>query len=76
MGLDPSMSTNDKKPSKRKALLGFFGNARHCLLNPWLREQDSNLRPSGYEPDELPTAPSRVSEIANIEQSYKGVKLI
>ncbi len=24
-----------------------------------LREQDSNLRPSGYEPDELPTAPSR-----------------
>jgi hypothetical protein len=26
----------------------------------WLREQDSNLQPSGYEPDELPTAPSRV----------------
>ena len=24
-----------------------------------LREQDSNLRPSDYEPDELPTAPSR-----------------
>ncbi len=23
------------------------------------RRQDSNLRPSGYEPDELPTAPLR-----------------
>ena len=25
----------------------------------WLREKDLNQRPSGYEPDELPTAPSR-----------------
>ena len=28
-------------------------------LSKWLRGKDLNQRPSGYEPDELPTAPPR-----------------
>ena len=34
----------------KKAPLIFISEA--CFV--WLREQDLNLRPSGYEPDELP----------------------
>ena len=31
----------------------------HCTTKPWLRRKDSNFRPLGYEPNELPTAPPR-----------------
>ncbi len=35
---------------------GIRKNKKHPLrcLNDWLRGPDSNRRPSGYEPDELP----------------------
>ena len=46
------------RKSKKPNLVGW---ADHMLC--WLRGQDLNLRPSGYEPDELPTAPPRVRGI-------------
>lgn len=36
-----------------------------------LREQDLNLRPLGYEPNELPTAPPRNTKLKNIFQTIK-----
>ena len=33
---------------------------KKLILFSWLRGHDSNVRPPGYEPDELPTALPRV----------------
>ena len=48
------MFVNGKKPLKIRGFYNFSSG-----------EQDLNLRPSGYEPDELPTAPSRDELIYN-----------
>lgn len=36
----------------------------------WLREQDSNLWPLGYEPNELPTAPPRNVSLSTFVVSF------
>ena len=44
---EPQASLNGVSERKNAALLG-------AAFVIWVREQDLNLRPSGYEPDELP----------------------
>ena len=59
-------------PVKSKKNPGILLEYRVFL---WLRRQDSNLRPPGYEPDELPTALLRdMGRISRLPEYYNTVR--
>ena len=48
---------------------------KKLILFSWLRGHDSNVRPPGYEPDELPTALPRVI-VVQIYNYYLNFQII
>src|SRR3954470_14191698 len=61
-------------PARRKAASLFkYADTR----GNWLRGRDSNPRPSGYEPDELPgcSTPRRPADFSTPQRGFKRRKL-
>jgi hypothetical protein len=48
-------------------------NKHYTISTKWVQEKDSNQRPSGYEPDELTTAPPCINYLYCNIQYFMGL---
>jgi hypothetical protein len=67
------ITSNHSTAIRRSFLLTFavnlYVNVYIHFLFSLMRELDSNQRPSGYEPDEIPTSPPRYMSLNSIKKS-------
>ena len=75
LSLSSIISAVKQKDNHIKSIILFYSISRKfcCSVSLWEREKDLNFRPLGYEPNELPAAPSR--DILSSLYSCSGVQL-